>query len=284
MFTMQKQELILYPILFIEFIKFYTRFQLFSISTKLRVVRAIDNGICFDLFDTDDEHIPVHVLIPSKNTSTSTHYAGTTYNFGEETCNFDEGWKPRAFYGYLDVFGIRKNDYYALLMIYFIKYGIWCDSANNVYVFLVMYILNYSNYNYQLRYYSNTANKFYYQVRVIRFPLRFWNILAGYRMQFFSGMLCVHYRIQHRVPYLCNLVQIHYVYSSLNNNINDAIQYTYIDFGTINTACHTYTSTSTTGTPTYKGVHTSTGTECTRNTSTDTIICDFPCYCYCYYY
>ena len=35
-FTMQKQELILYPILlFIEFIKFSTRFQLFSISTKL---------------------------------------------------------------------------------------------------------------------------------------------------------------------------------------------------------------------------------------------------------
>ena len=192
-FTMQKQELILYPILFIEFIKFSTRFQLFSISTKLRVVRAIDNGICFDLFDTDDEHIPVHVLIHSKNTSTSTHYAGTTYNFGEETYNFDEGWKPRAFYGYLGMFGIRKNDYYALLIIYFIKYVIWCDSANNVYAFLVMYILNYSN---------------LYEIYVIRVPSRDWNFLLQYRMQFFNGMICIHYRIQHRVPYLCNLVQI----------------------------------------------------------------------------
>ena len=69
---------------------------------KLKMATNTD----INLFDTDNEHIPVHVLIPSKNTSTGTHYTGTTYNFGEETCNFDEGWKPRAFYGYLEFFGM----------------------------------------------------------------------------------------------------------------------------------------------------------------------------------
>ena len=63
MFTVQKQELILYPILFIEFIKFSISFQFSPISTKLQMVQAIDDGVGFD---TDDEHIPVHVLISSK--------------------------------------------------------------------------------------------------------------------------------------------------------------------------------------------------------------------------
>ena len=125
MFTIQKQEMILYSILFIESIKFSTSFQFFLISTKLQVVQAIDDDVGFkttnivpvpklkittttniNLFDTDKEHIPVHVLIPSKNTSTSTHYTGTAYNFCEETCNFDEGWKPRTFYSYLEVLGM----------------------------------------------------------------------------------------------------------------------------------------------------------------------------------
>ena len=50
-----------------------------------------------DLFDNNDEHVTVHVLIPSKNTST--HYAGTP-------CNFGEKWKPHVTYGYLEVLGM----------------------------------------------------------------------------------------------------------------------------------------------------------------------------------
>ena len=58
-------------------------------------------------------------------------------------------------------------------------------------------------------------------------------------------MICIHYRIQVRVPHLCNsLVEIYNLWSLLNNNINDVIQYTYIDYDTINTARHTDTSTS----------------------------------------
>ena len=79
-------------------------------------------------------------------------------------------------------------------------------------------------------------------------------------MQFFNGMICTQYRIQHRVPYLYYFVQIYYVYPTLNNNINDAIQYTYIGYGTIKTACHTDTSTSTTSTTTYQDNHAPTGT------------------------
>ena len=80
-----------YQIFFIEYIKVSTSFQFFPLSNKLRVVRAIDDGIGFDtnivpvhevetatntytntnvdFFYTDNEHIPVHVLIPSKNAS-----------------------------------------------------------------------------------------------------------------------------------------------------------------------------------------------------------------------
>lgn len=99
-------------------------------------------------------------------------------------------------------------------------------------------------------------------------------------MQFFRGMLCVHHCIQVQVPYLYNpLVQVFNVDSPLNNNINEVIQCTYIEYGIIGTARHTKTSASndtstsitgtikgtsitiisaTTGTNTYQGIHTST--------------------------
>ena len=249
------------------------------------MVRAIGNGVGFDtiniipvpklktttntyidLFDTDNEYIPLHILILSKNISTSTHYTGTTYNFGEETCNFDEGWKPRAFYGYLEFFGMQEINYYAFQKMYFIKYSNWCDAVNNLYTFLVMYLVNYSTYDH-LRYYCNTANKIYYQVRVIQVPLRFWNVLVRYCMQFFSGIHYVHHSIQQQVPYLCNFVQVHKVCHLLNNNIKDVIQYTYIDYDTIDTSTsitgmiqginNTVISTSsTTSKNTYQGIYT----------------------------
>ena len=117
----------------------------------------------------------------------------------------------------------------------FIKYSNWCDSSNNVYAFLVIYVVNYSNFYDQLQYYCNTLNKINYQVRVIRISLRVWNVLVQYCIGFFSDTLCVHYCIQQvQVPYNSLLVQVQVcnACSCLNNNINNEMQYTYINNGT----------------------------------------------------